>query len=86
MQWEDQTALLSQTISDLEKMAHVRTLRDKTRSRSAESDFFSREATAIKAAMLDLIQMSMAMDLRNRTEAIESGEAALALLSVTNQN
>jgi hypothetical protein len=80
VQWEDQIALLSQTISDLEKMAQVRTRRDKTGSRSAGSDFFSREATAINAAMLDLIEMSMAMKLRKRAEAIESGEAGLALL------
>ena len=76
VQWEDQTALLSQTISDLEEMARPKTPHDKTVNRSTES----REATAINAAMLDLIEMSMAMELGNREEAIESGKTALALL------
>jgi hypothetical protein len=80
LQWEDQTALLSQTVDDLEKMAQARTPHDKTGGRSAESDFFSSEAAAINAAMFDLIEMSLAMELGNRTEAIKSGEAALALL------
>jgi hypothetical protein len=80
LQWEDQTALLAQTISDLEDMAQPKTRRDKTGSRSAESDLLTPEATAINAAMLDLIEMSMAMELGNRKDAIESGEAALALL------
>jgi hypothetical protein len=79
-QWEDQTGLLSQAVSDLENIAQARTRPDKTGSPSAESDFFSSEANAIKVAMLDLIEMSMAMELGNREEAIESGEAALALL------
>jgi hypothetical protein len=80
LKWEDQTALLAQTISDLEDMARPKTRPDKTGGRSSESDSFSREATSINAAMLDLIEMSMAMELGNREEAIESGKAALALL------
>ena len=80
LHWEDQTALLSQTVDDLEKLAQARTPHDKTGGRSAESDSFSREATAINAAMFDLIEMSLAMELGNRAEAIKSAEAALALL------
>ena len=79
LQWEDQTALLSQAVDDLEKMARPKTQLDRT-GRQGESDFFSREAPAINAAMFDLIEMSLAMELGNREEAIESGEAALALL------
>ena len=80
LQWEDQTALLSQIIDDLEKMARPKTQRDKTGRRGEESDFFSREAPAINAAIFDLIEMSLTMELGNREEAIESGKAALALL------
>jgi hypothetical protein len=70
LQWEDQTALLARTISDLEDMAQTKARRGKTGSRSAESDFLTSEATAINAAMLDLIEMSMAMELGNRADAI----------------
>ena len=60
--------------------------RDETGSESLEPDFFSPEANAINVARPELMNMMNAMRGRNRAAAIESGEAALALLSVTNQN
>jgi hypothetical protein len=80
LQWEDQTRLLFKTVSDLEKMAQARTRHDETGSRSVEPDFFSREANAINVARPELTKMMNAMRSRNRAAAIESGEAALALL------
>ena len=69
-QWRYQTTLLSDMISDLQRMAR----------RSMESDFVPRGADEIKTAVPHLRKMLGAMRSENRTAAIKSGEAALALL------
>jgi hypothetical protein len=79
-QWQYQTSLLSDTIADLQRMARPIRRPDKTGRRSTESNFFSLEANAINVAMPQLKNMLSAMHSQNRAAAIESGEAALALL------
>jgi len=54
---------------------------DETGSASVESSVFSSEANVIGEAIPELRKMLSAMHSRNRPAAIESGEAALALLS-----
>jgi hypothetical protein len=79
-QWEDQTSLLYNTISELDRMARPLRRPDETGSGSVESNVFSSEANVIGAAIPELRKMLSAMHSRNRDVAIESGEAALALL------
>jgi hypothetical protein len=79
-QWKDQTSLLSETISDLNRMARPKRRPDKTGSRSMEPDSIPHGAAEINTAMPQLKNMMSAMRSRNRAAAIESGEAALAFL------
>jgi hypothetical protein len=69
-QWQYQTTLLSDMISDLQRMAR----------RSMESDVVPPGAGEINTALPHLTKMLIAMHNRNRAAAIESGEAALAVL------
>jgi hypothetical protein len=69
-QWQYQTALLSDMISDLQRMAR----------RSMESDLVPPGAAEINTALPHLTKMLSAMHSRNRPGASASGEAALALL------
>ena len=69
-QWQYQTTLLSDMISDLQRMAR----------RSMESDLVPPGAAEINTAMPHLTNMLRVMQDRNRPAAIKSGEAALALL------
>lgn len=69
-QWQYQTRLLADMISDLQRMAR----------RSMESDFVPRGADEINTAMPHLMKMLGAMRSQNRPAAIKSGEAGFALL------
>jgi hypothetical protein len=69
-QWRYQTTLLSDMISDLQRMAR----------RSMESDFVPRGADEINTAIPHLMKMLGAMRSESRAAAIKSAEAALALL------
>jgi hypothetical protein len=69
-QWRYQTTLLSDMISDLQRIAR----------RSMESDSVPRGADEINTALPHLTKMLSAMHSRNRPTAIVFGEAALALL------
>ena len=69
-QWQYQTTLLSDMISDLQRMAR----------RSMQSDSAPRGADEITTALPHLTKMLGAMHNRNKSAAIECGEAALALL------
>ena len=79
-QWQYQTTLLSDMISDLQRMARRVHRPEKSGSRSLESEFVPPGADEIKTAVPDLMKMLGAMRSENRTAAIKSGEAALALL------
>jgi hypothetical protein len=79
-QWEDQTKRLVEAIYDFERMGHPLRHPDNTGTRSQETDFHSPEANAINVAMPQLKNMLSAMQSRDRVAAIESGEAAVALL------
>jgi hypothetical protein len=79
-QWEYQTTLLSDTIGDLRHMASPLRHPDKTGSRSMAPPQIPPGADKINSAMPHLTKMLRAMQSRNRPAAIESGEAALALL------
>jgi hypothetical protein len=78
--WEDQIRLLSETISALQDLAHPTANPEPINRRSAESDSFSREATAINVATPQLMKMLGAMKDHDRTAALEYGEAAVGLL------
>jgi hypothetical protein len=69
--WQYQTTLLSDMISDLQRMAR----------RSMESDFVPPGAAEINTALPHLTKMLSAMHKRNRPAASASGEAGLALLT-----
>src|SRR5579864_4979338 len=79
-QWKYQTTLLSDMISDLQRMAPRVHRPEKSGSRSMESNFVPPGANEINTAIPHLRKMLQAMHSRNRDVAIESGEAALALL------
>jgi hypothetical protein len=78
--WEYQTTLLSETISDLQRMARRVHRPEKSGSRSMESDFIPPGADEINIAVPHLMKMLGAMRSENRAAAIKSGEAGLALL------
>jgi len=79
--WQYQTTLLSDMISDLQRMAPRRIHRpEKSGSRSMESDFVPPGADEINTAMPHLMKMLGAMRSQNRAAAIASAEAGLALL------
>ena len=78
--WEDQIHLLSETISALQDLAHPTATPEPTNRRSAESDAFSPEATAINVATPQLMKMLDAMKVHDRKAALEYGEAAVGLL------
>jgi hypothetical protein len=84
-QWDEQTRLLSETISSLQdifsqKAQGTTQTTGSTERPSAESETFSPEATAINVAMPQLMKMLKAMHEHNRTAALEYGQAALGLL------
>lgn len=84
-QWDEQTRLLSETISGLQDVfnqkAQGATQTTGSAERpSAESETFSPEATAINVAMRQLMKMLKAMHDHNRAGALEYGETALGLL------
>jgi len=78
--WEDQIRLLSETIANLQDLAHPTANPEPTNRRSAESDSFSPYATAINVAVPQLMKMLDAMKAHDRTPALEYGEAAVGLL------
>jgi hypothetical protein len=79
--WQYQTTLLSDMISDLQRMALRRIHHpEKSGSRSMASDFVPPGADEINTAMPHLRKMLSAMRSQNRPAAAGSGEAALALL------
>lgn len=85
--WDDQTRLLSETISELEDFPRQATKGHEaapgSRGRpSAESNSYSQEATSISVAMPELMKMLKAMQDHNRAGALEYGQAALGLLPV----
>lgn len=79
-QWNIHTNLLSEAISDLQRMARRVHRPEKSGSRSMESDFVPRGADEIITAVPHLMKMLGAMRSENRAAAIKSAEAALALL------
>jgi len=79
-QWEYQTTLLSDTIADLQRMAHPVRGPGKTGSRSMAPAVIPPGGDEINSAMPHLTNMLRVMQNRNRPAAIESGEAGLALL------
>jgi plasmid stabilization system protein ParE len=82
-QWDEQTRLLSETVSTLQDVAHPQTKSHEPADRPAsESARFSAEANAINVALPEMMQMLGAMHIRNRELAIKHGEAALGLLPV----
>ena len=78
--WKDHTSLLSETISDLQRMARPVHRPEKSESRSMESDF-APPGSEINTALPHLTKMLSAMNSRNRPAAIAFGEAGLALLT-----
>jgi hypothetical protein len=79
-QWEYQTTLLSDTISDLQRISHPVRRPDKTGSRSMAPAQIPPGADEINTAMPHLTNMLRVMQNRNRPAAIKSGGKALALL------
>jgi hypothetical protein len=80
-QWEDVNRVLSETISELQALGHP-PRSDTKEGRSAESDSFSSQATAINVAMPEPVKTLDAMHGHNRAAALEHGQAALGLLPV----
>jgi hypothetical protein len=78
-QWEDETRLLSETVSELQDLA-LPARPDATDRPTAESEILSPEATAINVAMPQLIKMLRAMHDHNRAAALDYGQMALELL------
>jgi hypothetical protein len=79
--WDDETTLLSRTVSALEDLPRqVRAKGGTSEGRSSESETFSAQATAVNVAMPHLTKMSEAMRDHNRAAALEYGETALGLL------
>jgi hypothetical protein len=76
-QWQYQTTLLSDTIADLQRMAHPVRRPGKTGSRAPT---IPPGADEINTAMPHLTNMLRVMQNRNRPAAIKSGAAGLALL------
>jgi outer membrane biogenesis lipoprotein LolB len=79
-QWNDVTRLLSETVAQLQDAVQQAKDHKTMDRRAAESDAFSREATAINVAMPQLTKMLDAMKDHNREAALEHGQGALALL------
>ena len=79
-QWEYQTTLLSDTISDLQRMTHPVRRPGRTGTRNVAPAQIPPGANEINSAMPHLTNMLRVMRNRNRPAAIKSGGTALALL------
>src|SRR4051812_43165446 len=79
--WEDQIDLTTDALSELRRMSAGTVRLDKTGSRSAERPTFTPESRKAAAAIPHVDAMVRAMFSRSRTVALESGKAALAVLS-----
>jgi hypothetical protein len=80
-QWEAQSALLSDAISDARLMAFPLTRADKTGIRSQEPPAVLPGTSEISTALPHLREMFRAVQHRNRAAALESGRAALSSLT-----
>ena len=79
-QWEAQSALLSDAISDARLMA-IPARPDQAGTRSQEPPAVSPGTSKISTALPYLQEMFRAVQRRNRAAAVESGRAALSFLT-----